>query len=150
WHLALFHVSAGRERHALHIHDQRIRTEGKAPLSRLIDAASLLWRLELAGINVGDRWKPLAAQWEPHAEDAFCAFSDLHAMMAFTGAGRTDLAQSLLVAQERRLTKGGANAVMLRLVGLPACRALDAFGRGDYSTAASLLSRLPPVAHRIG
>jgi hypothetical protein len=39
---------------------------------------------------------------------------------------------------------------MTRLVGLPACRALAAFGRGDFAAAACLLKGLPPVAHRIG
>ena len=39
---------------------------------------------------------------------------------------------------------------MTRLVGLPASRALAAFGRGDFATAARLLRALPPVAHRIG
>jgi hypothetical protein len=39
---------------------------------------------------------------------------------------------------------------MTRLVGLPACRALAAFGRGDFAVAARLLRALPPVAHRIG
>jgi hypothetical protein len=39
---------------------------------------------------------------------------------------------------------------MTRLVGLPASRALAAFGRGDFSGAARLLRALPPVAHRIG
>jgi len=44
----------------------------------------------------------------------------------------------------------GANHDMTRLVGLPASRALAAFGRGDFSGAARLLRALPPVAHRIG
>ena len=39
---------------------------------------------------------------------------------------------------------------MTRLVGLPASRALAAFGRGDYDLADALLRGLPPVAHRIG
>jgi hypothetical protein len=39
---------------------------------------------------------------------------------------------------------------MMRLVGEPACRALHAFGRGDYGAAERLLRALPPVAGRIG
>ena len=58
-----------------------------------------------------------------HAEDAYCAFNDLHAMMAFAGAERWDLAQRLLAAQERRIGLPGANRDMTRLVGYPACRA---------------------------
>jgi len=150
WHLALFHLAAGRARHALLIHDRRLRAAAGAPVSRLIDAASLLWRLELAGTDLGERWRELAAHWAPYARDGYCAFNDLHAMMAFTGARRDDLARALLGTQERRAGQGGANGAMTRLVGLPACRALHAFGRGDYAATQSLLARLPPIAHRIG
>ena len=37
-----------------------------------------------------------------------------------------------------------------RLLGLPACRALIAFGRGDDTLAITLLASLPAQAHRLG
>ena len=43
-----------------------------------------------------------------------------------------------------------ASSVETRLVGLPASRALIAFGRGDYAPATQALGLLPEVAHRIG
>lgn len=150
WHLALHHLGAGRTRHALMLYDERIGVPRGGSMSALIDAAALLWRLKLTGVDAGTRWAPLAARWAPHATDAYCAFNDLHAMMAFVGAGRRELARELLAAQQARVGTGDANASMTRLVGLPACRALYAYGRGDFSDAASLLGRLPPVAHRIG
>jgi tetratricopeptide (TPR) repeat protein len=148
WHLALYHVELGRPRHALAIYDRRMRGEA---LSELIDASALLWRLHLQKVSLGNRFKTLAARWSPYAEDAHCAFNDLHAMMAFVAAGRRDCAQRLLAAQERRVRRvWGCNHDMTRLVGLPACRSLAAFGEGDYATAERLLRALPPVAHRIG
>jgi len=98
----------------------------------------------------GPRWRQLAERWAPHAEDAFCAFNDLHAMLAFVGARRADLARRLLRAQRRRLAHGGTNEAMLRVVGLPACQALAAFGKEDYARAAQLLGGLPEVSHRLG
>jgi hypothetical protein len=72
-------------------------------------------------------------------------------MMAFAAAGRSDLAQRLLAAQERRIAgPWGTNHDMTRLVGLPACSALAAYGRGHFARAEALLRALPPVAHRIG
>ena len=41
----------------------------------------------LRGVDVGARWKSLAASWQPLAEDRFYAFNDAHAVMAFVGAG---------------------------------------------------------------
>ena len=148
WHLALYHFELGRPAVALALYD--LRMQGQA-LSELIDASALLWRLHLAGVVIGARFKVLAARWAPYAEDAHCAFNDLHAMMAFVGAGRWDCAARLLAAQERRSARPrGTNHDMTRLVGLPASRALAAFGRGDYASAERLLRALPPVAHRIG
>jgi tetratricopeptide (TPR) repeat protein len=148
WHIALYHVELGRPEQALAIYDHRMQGDS---LSELIDASALLWRLHLGGVALGNRFKIAAARWSPYAEDAYCAFNDLHAMMAFVAAGRWDCANRLLAAQERRVARaGGANHDMTRLVGLPACQALAAFGRGDHSAAARLLRALPPVAHRIG
>ena len=148
WHIALYHVELGRLAHALAIYEHRI--QGGA-LSELIDASALLWRLHLAGADVASRCRALAARWAPHAEDGHCAFNDLHAMMAFVAGGRSDCATRLLAALERRLAAPwGANHDMTRLVGLPACRALEAFGRGEFDAAERMLRGLPPVAHRIG
>jgi hypothetical protein len=116
----------------------------------LIDASSLLWRLELEGAAPGDRWLPLAERWAPYAGDAFCPFSDLHAMMAFAAARRTDLADALLSAAPRAAARPGLLGAMARLVGAPGCRALYAFGEGDYARAERLLRALPPAAARIG
>jgi tetratricopeptide (TPR) repeat protein len=148
WHIALYHLELGRPQQALAIYDHRMQGDS---LSELIDASALLWRLHLAGVPLEKRLPVAAARWSPYAEDAFCAFNDLHAMMAFVGGERPDLASRLLAALERRAAQpSGANHDMTRLVGLPASRALAAFGRGDYSGAARLLRALPPVAHRIG
>ena len=40
--------------------------------------------------------------------------------------------------------------MMTREVGLPVCRALDAFGREDYATTIALLRDLRPHANRFG
>ena len=148
WHLALYHLALGRPEQALAIYDRRVPL---GALSELIDASALLWRLHLGEVDVGRRFHDLAARWQPHAKDAHCAFNDLHAMMAFAGARRWDLAHELLAAQSARVARlGGANRDMTRLVGLPACSALLAFGQGDFAGAERLLRSLPPVAHRIG
>ncbi len=149
WHLALHHLELGDVSEALGIYDRRVLACAPG-VSEKIDAAALLWRLHLRGQDVGDRWTRLAELWAPHAEDAFCAFSDLHAMLAFVGAGRRDLQQRLLRAERRRVSAGDTNAVMLRTVGLPAAEALDAYGRQDYKRAAARLRWLPEMSHRLG
>ena len=148
WHAALFHLHAGRPDAALGLYERWMRLGG---LADLIDASALLWRVSLAGVDVEAWFAALAGQWAPHAEDGHCAFNDLHAVMAFVGARRWRLAERVIAAQQRRLARReGVNYEMTRLVGLPASRAVVAFGRGEHRLAERLLRALPPVAHRIG
>ena len=156
WHFGLFRLGADDFSGALAIYDSRLAADPGAT-SDLIDASALLWRLHLRGreppgheLDLSARWRELAERWAPHAADAYCAFTDMHAMMAFVGAERADLARTLLAAQAKRILKRGTNSAMTRLVGLPASRALLAFGRGQYANAENLLAQLPPIAHRIG
>jgi len=83
---------------------------GRAALSELIDASSLLWRLQLAGVDAGARWSELAAAWAPRAEDAHCAFADLHAMMAFAGARLWEDAERLRALPPVAQRLGGSHA----------------------------------------
>ena len=57
WHLALFLIEQGRFDEVLADYDRYTapKLANDATLDR-IDASSLLWRLELAGVDVGDRW----------------------------------------------------------------------------------------------
>ena len=150
WHAALFHLAEGDADRALASYDLHIRPSGAGTVADLIDASSLLWRIELRGGTAGARWHHLAAAWERHLADAFCSFTDMHAMLAFVGAGDDRRAARLerVVARAQSLpTRYGATT---RHVGLPACRALRAFGRGDDALAAALFASLPQLAHRLG
>jgi hypothetical protein len=81
--------------------------------------------------------------------DGFCTFTDLHAMMAFVGARNRELAARRVHELGKRRFAATRHGEPTRLIGLPACRALLAFGRSDFATTIGLLSRLPSIAHRL-
>ncbi len=83
WHLALFLIEQGRLAEVLAGYDRFTapRLADDMTLDRC-DAAALLWRLELEGADVGDRWGPVARAWGPHANDHTLAFNDLHTALA--------------------------------------------------------------------
>ena len=150
WHLALFHLAQGQVERALSLYDTRVRASQSHHVADLIDAAALLWRIELQGGDAGVRWEELASAWAPHLTDGFCTFNDLHAMIAFVGARNWHLARRLECELAQRQSRGTRHGLTTRYIGLPACHALIAFGRGDYASATSLLASLPALAHRIG
>jgi hypothetical protein len=150
WHLALFHLDLGEHGDTLRLYDERIRNGHSTVALDLVDASAMLWRLHLRGVDVGARWGELADAWQPSIDGGWYAFNDFHAAMSFVGAGRQGDADALIAAMTRRADGAGTNAEMTREVGLPACRAIVAFGRGDYATAVELLEPLRLVAHRFG
>ncbi|MDB5950198.1 MAG: Peptidylprolyl isomerase [Massilia sp.] len=148
WHLGLFHLTLRDLDGALAIYDGRIRAAGA--IADLIDASALLWRVQLLGGAAGARWSELAAAWAPHVDDGFCSFNDLHAMLAFVGARDWDSASRLereLATRQSLPTRHGETT---RQIGLPACRALIAFGQGNDTLALALLAGLPALAHHFG
>jgi hypothetical protein len=132
------------------LYDTRVRAGRSRDIADLIDAAALLWRVQLRGGDTGTRGAELAAAWAPHIDDAFCSFSDLHAMLAFVGARDWDSARRLELALAAGQSLPTRHGQTTRQLGLPACRALMAFGRGNDSLAITLLASLPALAHRLG
>jgi tetratricopeptide (TPR) repeat protein len=150
WHLALFHLAAGRLDEALSLYDTRVRAVRSRQLADLVDAVALLWRIRLQGVDAGDRWGELAEAWEPYIEDRFCTFNDLHAMMAFVGASDWHRARRLLQVLGKAGEGRSRHGYTTRQLGLPATRAFMAFGQGLDARALELLARVPPHVHRIG
>jgi len=154
WHLALFHLGLEETDEVLALVDQRILGGQSPVIIEMIDASAMLWRLALRGIPVGTRWSALADRWAAVTrlpEAGNYAFNDMHAMMAFVGAGRDTEAAKLLEAQLRVLQQGrGDNVQFLRDVGHGATRAVHAFACGDAVEAVRLLRPLRSHAHRFG
>ena len=82
WHTALFHLDQDHVARALELYDAALAPGEESVQLTLLDAAALLWRLHLRGEDVGARWCALADRYENLGEAGFCAFNDMHAMMA--------------------------------------------------------------------
>jgi tetratricopeptide (TPR) repeat protein len=150
WHLALLHLDRGDIPEVLRLYDEKVRRDESPIMLEWIDAAAMLWRLHLEGIDVGERWQPVAAQWHGVAEQRLYAFNDVHAVMALLGAGRSlDVART--IASLKRAAMGADdNAYMTRAVGLPVAEALVAFDAGDYDAALEKLGAVRGIAQRFG
>jgi tetratricopeptide (TPR) repeat protein len=154
WHQALFLLEAGEPDAALRIYDARLHHDGSdgVPLE-MLDASALLWRLHLDGIDTGGRCGPLAEAWSGRMGEApWYVFNDVHAVMAFVGAGRLADARAVTQRLARHLVSGGrgTNRFMTREVGLPACRALVAFGEGRHDDVVELLLPIRATLNRFG
>ncbi len=150
WHLALFHLGLGEVDEVLALYDGPIWGAKSDMAFDMVDAAALLWRLHLNGVELGERWAPLADAYEAKIDKGTYAFDDAHAMMAFVGAGRTEAARALLDLQRQVLAGDRDNASFVRDVGLPVMEALHAFGEGRYALTLDRLRDVRSRAARFG
>jgi hypothetical protein len=150
WHLAVFHLDLGEIDAVLELYDTAVYGKRSGIVLEMIDAAALLWRLELRGIDVGDRWIALADGWEPHAASANYTFNDVHAAMAFLRADRSAALASLLDAQVAAMARLDDNAAFTRHVGRPVTQALIDFQQGNYPAAAQILRQVRNAAALFG
>jgi tetratricopeptide (TPR) repeat protein len=151
WHLALLYLDRGDVAQVLKLYDEKVRPNDDAQVVlEWIDASALMWRLRLEGVDVGDRFARIAAVWERASEDAFYAFNDLHAIMAFIGAGRTSDVERTLKAMRRAAADDGDNAYMTRAVGLPLAEAFVAFDAGRHAECVEKISAVRGIAQRFG
>ena len=139
WHKALFHLDLVEGEEALSIYDKHVRADDSELAIDLVDASALLWRAEMANLNVGDRWAEVAARWELHADGTLYPFNDWHAVMAYLGAGR-DAEVDRVLKHLRRAAEGDNDvALWVREMGLPLTLGFVAYWRGDYGAATELL-----------
>ncbi len=155
WHLALFHLELGDPAAALAIYDREVHNEtSDSMVLQLIDAAAMLWRLHLDGINTGARFNALADAWSTaHDARRWYAFNDVHATLAYVGAGRLREAERLVERMASYVNGAAhgtaatrANVAMTAAIGLPASRALVAYGKGDWS---GVVAQLAPIRRHL-
>lgn len=143
WHRALMHLGRGEMDEALRLYDEDIWDPDSEEYLDLCNDVSLLLRLELRGVDVGERWQALAAKVEGRTDDRILAFIDCHFVAALAGAGRMQAAREMAAAM------AGAGGVFAH-VGAPVARALIAHRAGNYADAARLLQGVREIIVTMG
>jgi tetratricopeptide (TPR) repeat protein len=96
WHLALHYLEAGDIVHVLDLYDREIYPNPSDDYRDISNATSLLWRLRLAGVDVGSRWLELKTIALPRAADTTLIFAGLHHLFSLVAAGEINAATQAL------------------------------------------------------
>jgi len=144
WHLALFYLSQGRNARVLEIYDRYCWAIAKNYSQDQIGAVSLLARMELAGIDVGERWHDLGEHLAARAGDTVLPFLTMQYLYGLVRAGREEA--DALLKSVRHAADGAplfAREVW-QAVALPACEGLRAHALGQFDVAWRQLSAAMP------
>lgn len=153
WHLCIYLMEMENYPRILEIYDQYIAPDKTFEPEPLADSNSLLWRLMLHGVDVGQRWEVNARRWRQLVEEGeggVYGFNDLHAALSFSAMGWSDDLADL----ENRAVKQGQNSHTLgqisRQVSVPVVQAIIAWHEGRYENCVDTLSFVRPLLARFG
>ena len=99
------------------------------------NATALLWRLEMTGVDVGDRWEVMAGQAETILDDQLLAFTDIHIAAALNRTGRGEAVARHRQTLAERADGDGWGAKLTQEATLPLADAVQAYFNGDYARA---------------
>lgn len=151
WHAALFRLALGKHDEALAIYDARLWGEWPEFPQEQIGAVSMLWRLELRGADVGNRWAPVVEQARLRAGEHLLPFHDLHYIYALARAGNDGEAEQFLASMRRHADQLDGDAGLIwGGVCVPAAECLVDFIAGNYDSTAAKLVPVLPKLQKIG
>ncbi|MFL6648235.1 MAG: hypothetical protein ACJ8KO_09770 [Sulfurifustaceae bacterium] len=131
WHHALFQFYMLDVEKVFCIFREKIRDKNDPDGYEDLDAVSLLWRLSLIGIDVGELWQEVAQYWMPSIDQSQYWFNDVHAMMAMVSSNHGVLIQRILRHVANNYRKVPKVAAVTKTV----CQGLIDFGHHDYESA---------------
>ncbi|XP_006032455.1 tetratricopeptide repeat protein 38-like isoform X1 [Alligator sinensis] len=150
WHWALYFIEKGDYEAALTIYDNHIgpRCAASGTMLDVVDNCSMLYRLQLEGVKLGDRWNEVLQLTKQHTKDHILIFNDVHILMSSLGAKDHKTTSELLTTlQELAKEPGEDHELGLALqLGLPLCQAFVEFDNGNYDNAVELLY---PIRYQI-
>jgi tetratricopeptide (TPR) repeat protein len=148
WHRALYHLELREIDEALALYDGPIRGTRSGEWLHVDDAASLLWRLHLFGVDIGDRPRTLLEDVEGVLDDSVSVFNDWHAVMIAGLAGAPEVGEQRI--QLDLSARGGTNRRAIEAAGLQLLEGFAAFASGDTNRALHRLIDMEPNAHVVG
>jgi pentatricopeptide repeat protein len=144
WHLVLMRLSRGEYEAVSALSRALFERQPSSIPGDLHDSISLLWRLELAGHPVGDRWQPFTAIGRQRARAPGLLFHAAHIAMALVAGGDWTAAEEQLAHVSQRAFKDSTG--LTGEVLMPLVEGIHAFARGDYL---HVIERIEPLRGRI-
>ena len=150
WHKALFHISQGDHAAVFDAYDNHVWGISPDYSQDQVGAVSLLARMEIAGMDVGDRWADVADRMKGRARDTIQPFLTLQYLYGLARAERGEADELMQAVEERAAQSEAFDRIVWQEVALPAARGMLAHARRDWTGAARWLGAANPRLTEIG
>jgi len=143
WHRALHYLEFERFDEVLAAYDRQFWSEPSEDNIDITNASSMLMRLAMLGIDVGDRWESVATVCAGRVADRLRPFNDLHFVMALAMSGRlrdaTAILASMRAFSDAHPDDGVTLAPIYRDIGIPVAEAIIAYASKDYGRVVDIM-----------
>ena len=151
WHKALQHIGLGNLDQALIVYDEAL----VEPLADdfyldVCNATSLLWRLEMSGSNVGDRWAPLHELSKNRVQDDELVFTSLHYLIAPAILGDATTVKAGLDHIHHWSNAKTSQGTVAKIVGETMATALTKLASEQKREGVTLMQSVQNEIYRIG
>ena len=151
WHRALYHLERHEFDQVSALYDRQIASDIESDMYLdVCNAASLLWRLELFGVDVGSRWTDLAEVSLKHVEDHELIFVAMHYLMVLLKSGEREAAGKLSAHLRSYANSGVSQGRVTASCGLATATAMAALVDGDAAGAVAALYSVRSEMYRLG
>lgn len=151
WHRCLYHLERGEFETVLRLYDEQIVSDIESDFYLdICNASSLLWRLEMFGIDIGQRWKSLLDVARRHVNDTDLIFVSLHYLMALVAGGDREAADRMLSNIKEWSTLNGTQAQICAESGLALAQGLKLARAGRFAEAVAIMEPVRYKLDRIG
>jgi tetratricopeptide (TPR) repeat protein len=147
WHRGLYHLERGEIAEVLDLYDNQFGKDVDTLFYLdMVNATSMLWRLEMFGTDVGDRWQTLAEVARKHIPDDELVFVSLHYLMALVSAGGKADIEAMMAHLEEWAARPTTQGRVTAQAGLNLARGMRELRRRNYDKA---VKEMLPVRYAI-
>jgi hypothetical protein len=152
WHLALFYLANRDAPPVLQLYKTTIWFEMCDTVLVQLDAISLLWRLDLAGLPQDELFRDVRNYFHQHPFEFYTGYNAVHYIYALARCGESRQIKKMLKQMRIYIDESpeGHLKEIWATLNLPFCQAMVAFVQQNYKQAYDLLTPLMDRCYQLG
>lgn len=137
WHLALFYLANRKEKEIIELFHSSIFGTWPDTVLEQVDAISLLWRLDMAGLPQEHLFKEIATHLNQHPYEQYTGFNNVHFIYCLARIEDEKAVNRALetVATYAKALQSGYAQDLWHNITLPFCKGVQAFVQKNYKAA---------------